>query len=87
MQAILLISNHGREDNKPPPEKVVSKVYFRNWLLQRQAGSKERRGSLFSDIRKNTRKIKKEKKSNNATKKYSVKGKVVKVPKPNVCKP
>jgi hypothetical protein len=47
LQAVFLASNRGRDVNKPPPQKVASKVYFRNWLFQRQAGSKEKGKSLF----------------------------------------
>jgi hypothetical protein len=52
LQAVFLASNRGRDVNKPPPAKVASKVFFRNWLFQRQAGSKERRGSLFAGSNK-----------------------------------
>jgi hypothetical protein len=55
LQAVFLASNRGRDVNKPPPAKVASKVFFRNWLFQRQAGSKERRGSLFAGSKKNKR--------------------------------
>ncbi len=44
LQAVFLASNRGREVNKPPPAKVASKVFFRNWLFQRQAKSKEKGG-------------------------------------------
>jgi hypothetical protein len=50
LQAICIASNRVRDVNKPSPAKVASKVYFRNWLFQRQAGSKERCGSLFGGI-------------------------------------
>jgi hypothetical protein len=39
LQAVFLASNRGREVHKPPPEKVAYKVYFRNWLFQKQGGS------------------------------------------------
>jgi hypothetical protein len=55
LQAVFLASNRGRDVNKPPPAKVASKVFFRNWLFQRQAGSKERRGSLFAGSKKDKR--------------------------------
>jgi hypothetical protein len=61
LQAVFLASNRGREVNRPPPAQVASKVYFRNWLFQRQAGSKDKRGSLFAGTKKTKkdRKIKK----------------------------
>jgi hypothetical protein len=45
LQAVFLASNRGKEVDKPP--KTASKVFFRNWLFQRQTGSKDKRGSLF----------------------------------------
>jgi hypothetical protein len=78
LQAVFLASNRGKDVNKPPPEKAASKVYFRNWLFQRQAGSKEKRGSLFGGGGK---KGKKPKKSKNAPAPIAIK-----LPKPNVCK-
>jgi hypothetical protein len=82
LQAVFLASNRGRDVNKPPPAQVASKVYFRNWLFQKQAGSKERRGSLFGGMGK-SRKTKKEKKFKNAAE--TLKGKAVKTPKAKVC--
>jgi hypothetical protein len=35
LQAVFLASNRGKEVHKPPPEQVAYKVYFRNWLFQR----------------------------------------------------
>jgi hypothetical protein len=29
---------------RPPPEKVASMIFFRNWFFQRKAGSKGREG-------------------------------------------
>jgi hypothetical protein len=81
LQAVFLASNRGREVNKPPPEKAASKVYFRNWLFQRQAGSKDKRGSLFGGVGKN----KNEKISAIPPKKDSPQVKVVKVHKAKVC--
>jgi hypothetical protein len=52
LQAVFLASNRGRDVNKPPPEKAASKIYFRNWLFQRQTGSKDKRGSLFAGSEK-----------------------------------
>jgi hypothetical protein len=78
LQAVFLASNRGKDVNKPPPEKVASKVYFRNWLFQRQSGSKESRGSLFAGM--GSKKNKKSKKS-----KSQPESKVVKTPKPKVC--
>jgi hypothetical protein len=79
LQAVFLASNRGKDVNKPPPEKVASKVYFRNWLFQRQSGSKESRGSLFAGLGKG-RKTKKSKKA-----KSQPESKAVKAPKPKVC--
>jgi hypothetical protein len=47
LQAVFLASNRGKEVNNPPPAKVASKVYHRNWLFQRQNGSKARTGGVF----------------------------------------
>ena len=79
LQAVFLASNRGRDVNKPPPAKVASKVFFRNWLFQRQAGSKERRGSLFAGSNK---KGKRDKKPKINPKKDGPK--VVLIPKANV---
>jgi hypothetical protein len=79
LQAVFLASNRGSEVNKPPPEKVASKDYFRNWLFQRQTGSKEGRGSLFGGVGK-ARKSKAGKKTQNVLEK------VVEAPKAKVCK-
>jgi hypothetical protein len=78
LQAVFLASNRGRDVNKPPPAKVASKVFFRNWLFQRQAGSKEKRGSLFAGSKKNKR----DKKPKIISKKEGPK--VVPIPKANV---
>ncbi len=48
LQAVFLASNRGNEVHKPPPEKVASKVFFRNWLFQRQSNSANKRNILFS---------------------------------------
>jgi hypothetical protein len=74
LQAVFLASNRGREVNKPPPAKVASKVFFRNWLFQRQAKSKEKGGI---EKKKKVKKIKKR------TKQQSPKGTALN-PKPNV---
>jgi hypothetical protein len=76
LQAVFLASNRGRDVNKPPPAKVASKVFFRNWLFQRQAGSKERRGILFAGSGKKDKKIK--------PKKGTPQAKPVQIPKANV---
>jgi hypothetical protein len=77
LQAVFLASNRGRDVNKPPPAQVASKVYFRNWLFQRQAN--EKRGVLFGGTGK-ARKTKKEKKSKNAADNATLKDNVVKTP-------
>lgn len=51
LQAVFLASNRGNEVHKPPPEKVANKVFFRNWLFQRQSNSGTKR-SLFSLMRR-----------------------------------
>jgi hypothetical protein len=87
LEAFFLDSDPGREVNKPPPENVASKVYFRNWLFQRQTGSKEMLGSLLRGIRI-TRMSKKEKNFKNVLTEMDVlKDMVVEVPKSKVCKP
>jgi hypothetical protein len=60
LQAVFLASNRGRDVNKPPPAKVASKVFFRNWLFQRQAGSKEEKGIGKKQKVKKLKKRKKE---------------------------
>jgi hypothetical protein len=80
LQAVFLASNRGRDVNKPPPAKVASKVFFRNWLFQRQAGSKEKRGSLFAGSNNNNKRDKKPK----ITTKKDAAPKVVPIPKANV---
>jgi hypothetical protein len=82
LQAVFLAANRGKDVNKPPPAQVASKVYFRNWLFQRQAGSKEKRGGLFGGMMK-SKKSKKEKKTRNAA--VNIKGQGDNVPKAKVC--
>jgi hypothetical protein len=60
LQAVFLASNRGREVNKPPPASVASKVYFHNWLFQRQAESTPRdthwlRKRKVKDVKKKTK--------------------------------
>jgi hypothetical protein len=76
LQAVFLASNSGSEVNKPPPASVASKVFFHDWLFQRQAESKERDAH---SLRK--RKVKKLKKK---TKQESPKGMALNSPKANV---
>jgi hypothetical protein len=76
LQAVFLASNRGKEVNKPPPASVASKVFFHNWLFQRQAESKERDVPSFLK----TKKVKKLKKK---TKQDSPKGTALN-PKANV---
>lgn len=38
LQAVFLAANRGNNVNKPPPEKVASKTFFRNWFFQRKKG-------------------------------------------------
>jgi myo-inositol-1-phosphate synthase len=76
LQAVFLASNRGREVNKPPPGKAGSKVFFHNWLFQREAESKERDTHL---LRK--RKVKDVKKK---TKQESPRGVALNAPKTNV---
>lgn len=56
LQAVFLASNRGNEVHKPPPERVASKVFFRNWLFQRQSNSGNKR-SLFSSNKKSEKVI------------------------------
>jgi ankyrin repeat protein len=67
LQAVFLASNRGEEVNKPPPASVASKVFFHNWLFQRQAESNESDVPSFLK----TKKVKKLKKK---TKQESPKG-------------
>jgi hypothetical protein len=76
LQAVFLASNRGTEVNKPPPASAGSKVFFHNWLFQRQAESKERDTHL---LRK--RKVKDVKKK---TKQEGPRGKALSAPKANV---
>ena len=57
LQAVFLASNRGNEVHKPPPEKVASKVFFRNWLFQRQSNSGNNKRSLFSLMKKDTKDV------------------------------
>jgi hypothetical protein len=57
LQAVFLASNRGREVNKPPPASVASKVFFRNWLFQRQAESKDKEAPTLK--KKSVKKLKK----------------------------
>ena len=40
LQMVFLASNRGKEVHKPPPSSLGSKVFFRNWFLQRKSNSK-----------------------------------------------
>jgi hypothetical protein len=83
LQAVFLASNRGNEVNKPPPAAVASKVFFRNWLFQRQTGSKKaEKGGLFGGGKKN----KKSKRSKNQPQKPILQERVVQIPKVKVCK-
>lgn len=34
LQAVFIASNRGQDVNKPPPEKVAQKTFFRSWMFQ-----------------------------------------------------
>jgi hypothetical protein len=76
LQAVFLASNRGKEVYKPPPAKVADKVFFRNWLFQRQAESKEKDAPTLK--KKRVKKLKKK------VKQDSPKGKHINNPKANV---
>jgi hypothetical protein len=80
LQAVFLASNRGKEVNKPPPAAVASKVFFRNWLFQRQTGATKEKAGLFS-VKKN----KKSKRSKNQLKKPVLQERVAQTPKVKVC--
>jgi hypothetical protein len=61
LQAVFLASNRGKEVSKPPPASVASKVFFHNWLIQRQTESKKRDVPSFIKTKK-VKKLKKKKK-------------------------
>ena len=75
LQAVFLASNRGRDVYKPPPAKAASKVFFHNWLFQRQAESNKKGGPSFK--KKKVKKLKKK------TKQESPKGAALN-PKANV---
>jgi len=50
LQAVFLASNRGKNVDKPPPAKVASKVFIRNWLFQRQTATKENDKSLLDGL-------------------------------------
>ncbi len=60
LQAVFLASNRGAVVDKPPPARVASKVFFRNWLFQRQPESKEKVAHSFGGIgqKKKVKKLK-----------------------------
>jgi hypothetical protein len=62
LQAVFLASNRGRDVYKPPPAKAASKVFFHNWLFQRQAESNKKDGPSFKKkkVKKLTKKAKQE---------------------------
>jgi hypothetical protein len=60
LQAVFLASNRGRDVYKPPPAKAASKVFFRNWLFQRQAESKDTPSLKKKKVKKLKRKTKQE---------------------------
>jgi hypothetical protein len=41
LQAVFLASNRGKEVHKPPPENVGSRVFKKNWFLQRKPRQKK----------------------------------------------
>jgi hypothetical protein len=41
LQAVFLASNRGKEVHKPPPENVGSRVFKKNWFLQRKPKQKK----------------------------------------------
>lgn len=47
LQAVFLASNRGKDVHKPPPENAGSKVFKKNWFLQRQA--KEKKNKLKTE--------------------------------------
>jgi hypothetical protein len=84
LQAVFLASNRGKEVNSPPPAKVASKVYHRNWLFQRQDGSKARHGGVFGGSLRQFNK--RDKKTKIQPQKDTPQVKAVQVPKAKVCK-
>jgi hypothetical protein len=80
LQAVFLASNRGKEVNKPPPAAVASKVFFRNWLFQRQTGARKEKAGLFA------KKNKKSKRSKNQPQKPILQERVAQTPKVKVCK-
>jgi hypothetical protein len=86
LQAVFLASNRGKEVNKPPPAAVASKVFFRNWLFQRQTGSKkaEKGSNLFGG--KKNKKTRRGKKNKNQPQKPELQKKVAQTPKVKVRK-
>jgi hypothetical protein len=60
LQAVFLASNRGKDVYKPPPAKAASKVFFSNWLFQRQAESKDAPSLKKKKVKKLEKKIKQE---------------------------
>ena len=45
LQAVFLASNRGREVQKPPPEKIAHKTYFRGWNFQGLGKKRKSKGT------------------------------------------
>jgi hypothetical protein len=60
LQAVFLASNRGRDVDKPPPAKAASKVFFSNWLFQRQAEPKDAPSLKKKKVKKLMKKTKQE---------------------------
>lgn len=48
LQAVFLKSNRGKEVKKPPPGKVASREFFRNWFSRRGQSEQKKRGYFAS---------------------------------------
>jgi len=62
LQAVFLASNRGKTVDKPPPKQASSKVFFRNWLFQRQtkgAEEKEKKTGFFGRRKQNKKQVEK----------------------------
>ena len=49
LQAVFLASNRGKDVQKPPPEKVAHKTYFRSWIFQGFGRKKKRQEKKNKD--------------------------------------
>lgn len=52
LQAVFLASNRGKDVHKPPPEKVATKTFTRNWMFQGLMTGNKRRAKRQERLQK-----------------------------------